>query len=239
MSTSPASLSEDVRRELVAHWLRRSRNEWRVGLAFAQLEERSRGFAADVVRRLLQQSAAQELRHSESCHAMAERYAGTSLSPVEAPSAVLPTFGADSEGLELALQIVGLCCINETLATAWLRHCLAIATVPFAVDANRRHLRDEIDHARLGWAHLASPHVSADDKVQLAARVPELIRVNLAAWEEPRNFLPSGAVSAAVLEHGQPSFETSRAVLRDAARRVLLPGFVHVGIPIDPTLELS
>lgn len=235
MSTSPGTLSDDVRRELVAHWLRRSANEWRVGLAFTQLEQHSRGLVADAVQQLLQESAGQELQHSELCHSLAERYACTSLSHVQQPSAVLPSFGADTERLELAFQIVGLCCINETLATAWLRHCLAIATEPFAVDANRRHLRDEIDHARLGWAHLASPLVSADDKVQLAARVPDLIRVNLAAWEEPSNFLPNAALCA----HGQPSLEASRAVLHDAVKHVLLPGFVHVGIPIDPTIELS
>jgi hypothetical protein len=69
------------------------------------------------------------------------------------PSAALPTFGCEDERLETALLVAGLCCVNETIATAWLEASLRAARTELARAANRVHLRDEIDHARLGWPH--------------------------------------------------------------------------------------
>jgi hypothetical protein len=220
------SLSEEARKALVTHWLRRSQSEWRVGLAFEALEVLGRGMADDVVLRLLHQSAGQELEHARLCHRLAERYAGSNLPQVMRPDARLPDFGTESARLELTFNIVGLCCINETFATAWLRYCLALARTPLAVAANREHLKDEIDHARLGWAHLASSWVTREDKLALAERLPELIRVNLALWEAASNYLPGDALP----EQGQPSSRESRRVLRQAVDELLLPGFAYVGV---------
>lgn len=220
------ALPDEARQALVTHWLRRSQSEWRVGLAFEALEVLGRGLADSVVLALLRQSAGQELEHARLCHRLAERYAGSDLPEVVRPEAPLPDFGTESARLELTFNIVGLCCINETFATAWLRHCLALARAPLAVAANRKHLEDEIDHARLGWAHLASSSVTRQDKLALAQRLPELIHVNLAQWEAVSNYLPGEALP----EQGQPSARESSRVLRQAIDGLLLPGFAYVGV---------
>ena len=228
-------LPDIVRQALVAHWLRRCQSERRVGLAFTALAERGRDHAAPVVLQMLAQSAQQEQRHAQLCLSLAERYAGHALPEPEPPLAPLPDFRLASAQLDFTFQIAGLCCINETLATAWLRHCASIARVPFAIEANRQHLREEIDHARLGWAHLASEHVTVDDKAELATSLPQMLRVNVAAWEQPENYLPGTALTA----HGQPTAAASQRVLREAVTELLLPGFAHVGITLPPNAPLD
>src|SRR5215203_4080122 len=65
--------------------------------------------------------------------------------PVQRPqidSVVLPRFDVGDEALECTLLVAGMCCINETVATAWISSCLSAAEAPLAVAANRFHLRD-------------------------------------------------------------------------------------------------
>ena len=128
----------------------------------------------------------------------------------------------------VALHVTGLCCVNETLATAYLAHCLAIATAPIAVAANRAHLREEIDHARLGWAHLASPALTPALREQLAECVPRLLAANVPLWEQPDAFLPPGGVP----DHGLPSHQAACRVAQDAVAELVLPGFQHVGVVV-------
>ncbi len=158
-------------------------------------------------------------------------YGGT---PVNEPDVtiVMPSFGCDDERLEAALHVAGLCCINETLATAYLEECLSIATSPLAVTANRAHLREEIDHARLGWAHLASRSLTPGLREALGDCLPRLLDANVPLWERQDASLPAEGVPA----HGHPSHAASRRVIEDAVRELVLPGFRHVGIDVRGAL---
>jgi hypothetical protein len=138
----------------------------------------------------------------------------------------LSDFGTGEARLELSLNVVGLCCVNETIATAWLRHCLELASVPKLAASIRAHLSDEIDHARAGWAHLASSAVSEAERGVIAGLLPKLISVNVAEWTRAENFLSGAALPT----HGQPTAPDSCAVIARAVSEVVEPGFAHVGL---------
>lgn len=140
--------------------------------------------------------------------------------------AALSEFGTGERRLELSLNIVGLCCINEALATAWLRRCLELASVPELSASVRAHLTDEIDHARVGWAHLASSAVSEAERRFMVPLLPELIRVNVVEWTRRENFLSGTALPA----HGQPSASESCAVIERASRELVARGFEYLGL---------
>ncbi len=221
------ALTEVERAALVRHWQRRAGSEQRIGLAFRQMVPLLRAVGATpIVLGLLELSAADELRHAEICIAMAERYAGAQVTLAERDSVALPSFGAADERLEAALLVAGTCCVNETLATVWLEQSLAASSTPLSVFANRAHLRDEIDHARLGWAHLASDALDADLREALAECIPRLLSANLPLWLEPDPFIPLAGIAG----HGQPPHAEVERAIQHAVSELLLPGFAHVGL---------
>ena len=226
---SHEALPDAERAGLVRHWQRRAGSEQRIGLAFRQMLPVLRAVgASQVVVGLLDLCASDELRHAEICVRVAERYAGSDVELASRDRVSLPSFGARDERLEAALLIAGTCCINETLATVWLEQSLAASATPLATYANRAHLRDEIDHAQLGWAHLASEALDPDLREALGCCVPRLIAANLPLWLEPDPHIPPAGIAG----HGQPPHREIERALRRAVTEILLPGFAHVGVPL-------
>ncbi|EYF08627.1 hypothetical protein [Chondromyces apiculatus] len=223
------ALPDTARRAIARHWARRVASESRVSCAFAQLAPWLRALSAEeVVVALVARAAEDERRHAAICKRLAEVYAGA---PVEAPvveDAALPSFGCADERLEVALHVAGLCCINETIATAWIGECLAGATVPLAVAANQAHLREEIDHARIGWAYLGGKSLPPGLREMLAERVVKLLRANVPQWEAADQYLPGEGLPA----HGCPDEASSRRAVHAAVEGLVLPGFAHVGLDV-------
>ena len=228
---SVTALSTTQRAAIAGHWKRRMRSELYVGRAFAAMVPllREHGAAPAVLDRL-ERGAEEETRHSEICAQLAETYGGESVERTRIDSVPLPRFGVGDEDLETALLVAGMCCVNETVATAWISACLAAAEEPLAQMANRIHLHDEIEHARLGWAHLASDAVSDATRRALGPRLPKLLEANAPGWERDDPMLPAEGVPA----QGHLPFEASRRVYADAVAELVIPGFAHVGVDIGP-----
>jgi len=131
--------------------------------------------ADPVVQQIVARAVSDEVRHAEICRALARRYLARDVAWPPPGPVPLPFHGPASEALRPTLHITAMCCINETLATAWLGRSLADATAPLARAAVRALLADDIDHARAGWAHLASPHVTAQVRAQIAGWLPRLL----------------------------------------------------------------
>lgn len=215
-------LDDDLRARIARHWLHRSASERGVSVAFTHLRPRlvATGVSEPVLA-LVDKAIDDEQRHADLCVQLASRYAGTDQATPPPRFDALPDFGTKDERLEVALIVTGMCCINESIASEWIRSCWQAATAEIAVAANREHLKDEIDHARLGWAHLASDHVDAATRSLVARRVPKMIEVNVAEWKRPDEHLPPEGVRA----HGHLSREENDAVIDAAVRDVVLPGF--------------
>jgi hypothetical protein len=224
------ALPDPLRVAMAKHWARRARSEARVGQSLLALVPRVRAVGGSpVVLHWLEVAGQDEAVHSELCRRLAESYAGERVEPVEARPVTLPEFGCEDERLEVLLLVTGTCCINETLATAWLEANVAQARAPIARAANRLHLRDEIDHARLGWAHLASPAVDEDLREALADCVPRLLAANLAVWLRADDFTPPEGVPG----HGVCAHADTVTIIERALQEVVLPGFHHVGVRVE------
>jgi hypothetical protein len=91
----------------------------------------------------------------------------------------IPTIPSGVAGLEpkeaLLLQMVGMCCINETVSAAILGEMLRQAEPGRVHDTIQTILRDEIGHSRLGWAYLA--YIAGDGKLTLLEKeLPTLLQ---------------------------------------------------------------
>ena len=93
--------------------------------------------------------------------------------------------------------------------------------------ALRLLLRDEIDHARIGWAHLASAEVTSEERREVGRALPVLLRIAREAWSRG-----SPTTSDAATGHGWVSDARVAAIFEDVLREVLLPGFAHVGVEL-------
>jgi len=208
-------------------WAARAKSELGAGSGFAILVTELYELGADpVVLRLATRASHDEVRHSELCRLLAEAYAGA---PVPSPRpkrvGMPPHRGAD-DVLRAHLHVVGLSCINETLAASFVEACLRDATAPLVRAIQLEHLSDEIEHARVGWAHLASGVVDNGVRRGVERWLPRLVRANLDHWRSRIGELPEHGVRG----HGYPP----RAHLVDTIERamcdIVLPGFEHVRI---------
>jgi hypothetical protein len=228
---SVAALTSAQRIAIAGHWKHRAKSELQVGRAFAAMVPilRERRASAAVLDRL-ERGSEEEIRHSEICSQLAETYAGETVVRPKIDSVPLPHFGVGDEELETALLVAGMCCVNETIATAWISACLAAAQTPLAQMANRIHLHDEIEHARVGWAHLGSDAVSDATRLALGPLLPRLIEANAPGWERDDASLPPEGIP----DQGHLPVTVSRRIFVDAVADLVLPGFAHVGIDIAP-----
>lgn len=172
---------------------------------------------------LARRMLADEERHARICVDVASRYAGRALAmpkmrPYLDPFAELPL------PLRAMLRVVSTCCIGESLACVWVDESARATKPRWLQELLRKHLADEIHHARVGWAYLASLR----DRTAVAEWVPRLIAENLRAW---RTFDPCWP-SEGFPEHGLPSHADTVRWVEDAVRTLVVPGFAELGIAV-------
>ena len=227
---SLARLTAAERAAMARHWQRRAWSEGQVATAFCELHASllAVGAAAPVVA-LVERAVTDELRHSDVCTALAGAYLGA---PVAAPVVVadgLPRFVDVDRATEVTLQVVGMCCVSETLATVWLEASLAASRTPLARAANRLHLAEELGHARAGWAHLGSG-LPASQLAAVQRHLLEFVQVAVEDWLAAGADLPVGTGLA---DHGVLSADEHRAAILRGARDVVVPGFGRAGLAVE------
>jgi hypothetical protein len=222
------TLTVGERRQLGELWRRRSENELRTSLVFSQLDAELRSFGAPAeVLALSARAIDDEAFHAELCRLMAELYLGRhiTLSIVAEPPP--PTFPICSTRVQRALFAALHSSVNETLAITYLAACVAEAQSEPARRVLKAILSDEVRHARIGWAVLASPRLNPQDRETIAAFVPALLDACVGSWsadnelDYPDDLAPGhGCINHAGI---------ARAV--DAALTdIILPGLEHVGV---------
>jgi hypothetical protein len=123
--------------------------------------------------------------------------------------------------------VVGLCCINETIATVRLREAAKQAQHPRVKGVLREILRDEVKHSRLGWAFLASPNASIQVKRGVSQWLVRLLQANLDSL-----FADVKGLDDSLCSHAIPSCEQTRADVTAALWHLLLPGFESTGLDV-------
>jgi hypothetical protein len=114
--------------------------------------------------------------------------------------------------------------LNETFASAVLESSLAAAKGALAKAALRELLSDEVDHARIGWAHLA--RLSEGERARVQPFLAQLLRANLRMWREAER--PYGE-QPAIAEHGGMNRALLEPALMQALSTLIVPGLQHVG----------
>jgi hypothetical protein len=222
-------LGDSLRAQVGHYWEGRATAELHVASAFSQLVATLAETGADAsVLQLLGRSIENEHHHSRLCHRLATRYLGRDVAEPRAPVAALPLFEQAPPEARPALQAVGLCCINESIATVWLEHCAARAVAPLPRAVNHLHLADELFHARVGWAHLASRAVTPSVRAEVGRWLVPLLRSNVGQWLSPELTRQTGGVP----DHGLPSEAEHRDAVLGAVCNVVIPGFEHCGVDV-------
>lgn len=103
-----------------------------------------------------------------------------------------------------------------------LRRSHALITLPSVRRLNHEHMKEEVGHARLGWALVAWPGLCSRDRAMLAAYVPEMLRLVRMVWQStPR------APDAPLHELGYLSSAIVGPACDEAIDEVVLPGLAR------------
>ncbi len=225
IAACPSSLRDVAAR----YWYDRVASEAETGEAFERLESHlMESGVAEPVLAMVRAAPAEERAHARRCLELAASYAGTPPPPlpVARARARAPRLSPPIEDREdLLYSITALCCINETLAVPLIQHMRACSGPEPLVRFQSHHLRDELGHARIGWAHLGSAAIADEDRALVADALPALLEANLERWRCQVAALPEVERG-----HGIPGEPGATRVLRDALHHVVLPGFDHVRI---------
>ncbi|HYQ31501.1 MAG TPA: hypothetical protein VER04_29925, partial [Polyangiaceae bacterium] len=177
--------------------------------------------AASAVIELAERAVQDEYQHAEWCRDWAVRFGhpGGELVPRgQRPIA----FRGATEAQNRLLRI-GLCCMNETVGCVVLRHVRPVLVLPELRELNRQHMADELQHSRVGWAHLAT--LSAEQRAFLRPWVSVLLRLVRQSWCEG-----SEGEHEALVPYGYFSLRLLRAAHDEAVESLIVPGFSHLGL---------
>jgi hypothetical protein len=218
---SIAALTSLQRERLAAIWLRRAAMERRVADSFAVIRDAlvRRGAAGELVE-LAHRAIDDELRHEELSRVVASRFAGRDLPAPARLHLEVPEHRGASPQLRDTLLVAGQCVFNETTASAYLELSLDHATGALAKSALRELLSDEIDHGRIGWAHLAS--LDERERARVGSWLLPMAWLNLREWRRETPDDPDH--SEALTRHGVPPSATIQKALVDALRSLIVPG---------------
>jgi hypothetical protein len=172
-----------------------------------------------------------EVRHAELSRVVASRFAGRELEALPRLPAFVPEHPQASPALRRTLWVVGQCCLNETIASAVLEASLEASTGALACAALRELLSDEIDHARIGWGHVAA--LDAETRAALAPWLYNLTRSNVRTWRTTPRDYPPAAITPLLVAHGALSAELLEGAILTALRELVIPGFAQVGLSTD------
>jgi len=220
-------LSEDVRARTAAVWHHRAVSE---RYAQARFDAILAGFeGSDVpesLRALAREAKDDEVRHETLC--------GSTAALFENSERILPTvrpFRTPTDADELLATTFSSCALLETANTALLTLTLSVVEEPAVHDAVHAILKDEVAHARLGWAHLAFEG-NRRDCAFLADRLPAML--DRALSEEA--LLPHAPLDdeAAHARAGNLSWRPRLRSVRDVLSDVILPGLRLHRIPTAP-----
>lgn len=218
-------------------WAARARVEDEAAARFRRLavELSEVGAVAPVVA-MARQASSDELRHADLCRALVRRFGGATLATPATAGANPPDVPAAApRGLapreRVLCEVVAMSCITETLSAALLGEMVERAADAEVRDAMQSILRDEIDHSRLGWAHLAAERERGVPDV-LAPHLPAMLRgtveeeLFLTAPEPPRALVLAGL--------GALDRPTRLAVFTATLRDVVFPGLRRFGVDTGP-----
>lgn len=130
----------------------------------------------------------------------------------------------------LLWEMVSVCCIAETMNTSLMTRCLEVAKNEEIRATLRELLRDEVKHARLGWAHLAAERAHGR-----GAFLEDVLPLMLEASIEP-GFLEGNRLSPwtdALFDYGELPWAELVQIFVETLELVVFKGLDSMGINAD------
>jgi hypothetical protein len=216
-----------VRARVAGTWAFRTRAEIEAAARFARMaSELAEVGATEVVVRGAADASADELRHRDLCARQAARWGAPSADQYVPPRQRIGRSDMDARD-RLLWEMVAVCCVSETMNTSLLTRCLEVAKDEEIRSTIHELLKDEVNHARLGWAHLAAERAAGRGEF-----LRDVLPLVLEASIEP-GFLegqPHVPWTDALYDYGElPSAELVQ-IYKDTLGLVVFPGLDALGV---------
>jgi len=229
MGKSTEFLLSDHERNLIARtWNFRARAERSATKRFQRLhDELLDTNAPPVVIEMARLAISDEKRHAILCDEVAADY-GWDFSAHQHEEPEPKAFGPAGLTHEdrLIFEIMAFCCFTETINASMLVETLKITSIEAIKKVLREILKDEVNHARLGWAYLN--HMKAQGRVSfLSQTLPFMFQT---AQVEEIFSKDSLRDSELLAEYGELSFERRTEIFRAVIRDVFFPGLCSMEI---------
>jgi hypothetical protein len=203
-------------------WSFRARVEREASLRFARLAAEIAAFdPGSPVPPMMRKAAEDERRHLALC----EELAGGPVAGGEDVRIAPRSFGPREAAL---YETVAACCITETQSVATVTSLLAEDADPRVRAVLHAIARDEVDHSRMGWAHLARESGFIDVRY-LSGWLPAML--GPAAGDA---FEPVASEPADLLRYGVLPRARKREVFVQTLHDVVFPGLEQFGISTAP-----
>jgi hypothetical protein len=223
-----SDLSSHVVAAIAEHWVSRAQSELTSGVVFANISLAllADGSVTPEIAFSAARAHSDEVRHAEICRRVALRYRGGEV-PFPRPRAVAKPAPTPSQArLAATLHVVQNCCFNESVAMVFLRTCLDQAEHELVRLALRELMREEVDHSRIGWAHLSSAAVTDEERRAVARAVPGFS-------DDMRTLWLGGKPAEVPRGHGVLARQELEQVVEEALAELILPGLEHCGVTAD------
>jgi hypothetical protein len=233
MRLRPSEVSNASRRIAAEAWTFRWRVELEAEIRFARMARRLAATGAlPVVVDLAARASRDERRHAAHCADLARAFgADIPAEDIDAPEIAPP--GLDDRRSVL-YEAVAACCITETESTSVLTTLLHSVRAGRMRRILRELLRDEVNHSRLGWAHLAHERSHGDVRF-LDRMIPAMLEgsVTPGLFEAaPPELEDPELLACGVLPHS-----TKRSVFTLTLLEVVFPGLEGLGVHTGPARE--
>jgi hypothetical protein len=217
----------DPARALAASaWAFRWKVELEAEVRFARLADRLESMAAGAALvPLARRAAIDEHRHAERCAELAAAYGSAVSGEVAPPPEVAPS-GLEPEDA-LCYELVAACCVAETGSVAVLTSLLPSAREPRLRAVLHELAVDEVEHARLGWAALATARRRGSTAF-LAPLLPAMLQGSV----DDDFFLPADPAreDPRLLEFGVQPHTARRRLFVETLDEVIFPGLEGGGV---------
>jgi len=172
------------------------------------------------------EAAGDEARHRDLCARLAERFGEREPKKHAVSSARIGASRRDTRE-RLLWEVVAVCCVSETMNTSLLTRCQEVAKDEEIRATIHELLKDEVQHARIGWAHLAAERAAGR-----GAFLTEALPLMLGASVEP-GFLQRGERGTwldELYDYGELPHAELVQVYRDTLEHVVFRGLDAMGV---------
>jgi hypothetical protein len=221
-----ALLSSTQRDRLRDYWLDRADGELTTALSFEfMLSDLEQEAIPENILNLARAAIRDEHRHVDWCLRWAHLIDSSSREQAALGGTRPLSFAGASAHDDRLLRTVFGCCFSETVAVHVLLASHAHIELESVKRLNQQHLKEEVGHARLGWALLGWPGLTPRDREMIRAYAPEMTRLVRMLWQSAER-----TADPELHKLGYLSSPLVAGACEEAMDDVVIPGLERLGV---------